>query len=236
MFTRPFPTFIASLLLLGLLSACMSNPATEKLAANPTSTEQGIDTAQVDSTAITFDQPTQDQIAQSQLYDKWIKIMDPFVIQNPNTTFTFNSAAFLTSIVSTYPEVVAYYEGTGPATDDTVAIDTLIAGFDIVNPLALADYNEVTQNGTAPPPPSGSSFYYKWYWWGYGQCYTGSYSANEAALICVGGAVISYYGGGGIGVGYTGYFCYWATYYDGRYDGFCIYALWGAPFTSISRP
>lgn len=173
--------------------------------------------------------PTSDPVdapsnKQGELFERWIGMMDPFVTQNEDWTFSLDWEAFLGAIAETDPEIVAYFRGSGEGNDDTTIIETLRDGIPIANVEMLERYEQY-QN---LPDNAQPAIWSVGYWWGRKVCYTGSDADVAQDILCYTAIVM----GAWIPVpaAYVGWMCYNANQCNDRYSQFCNNFTWAGIF------
>lgn len=195
-----------------LLSACGGTPTA------PVSDQQELDPAIV----------ANNQLAERM--ENWISLMDPFVTQNEDWTFTLDWEAFLASVQESDPIVVAYFHGSSEGNDDTTAIESLRDGIPIANVEMLTQY-EAYQN-----LPEGAHMA-KWkysYWWGRVYCYSGSDADYVILLLTLGMISAAIPQLGVLSAALITVLLGYATYCDSVHGQFCLNVPWTVINTWVS--
>lgn len=153
-------------------------------------------------------------------YERWIALMDPFVTQNEDWTYTIDWSGFTDAISADYPDVAMHFnnkmDGLNP---DIETVTVLADGIEIANEYMLQQY-EALQD--LPEGAHAATWSYG-YWWGRKVCYNGSSWNSIEVVICVGSAAL-FIGPTAIGGAYLAYLCYWST--ERCTNQFCINFTW----------
>lgn len=148
--------------------------------------------------------------ANAQLHETWIQRMDPYVSQNTNGTYAFDSTGFATAYSSL-----------------SDADQTVVTGFIESIPVV----NAKIVSGELDNMTCGSACWN--YWWGRRCCYWGSTAYVAIGIMQVGGLLAGFVGGV-----YFIAMAMWATYLNDNYGGFCLNITWacGPVCSWLTRP
>ncbi len=136
---------------------------------------------------------------QSQTYENMIEAMDPYVTENTDGTYKFDSESYMAKYPKLEVDVQATY-------------DELTKGIPIVNQEILAEKR------TGVSSALGSACWY--YWWGKRCCYWGDTGWKIVSLLNAGAFLPPpfNYVVGGLGI--------YLAYYMSVYGGFCLNQSW----------
>lgn len=136
--------------------------------------------------------------ANAQLHETWIERMDPYVSQNKDGTYAFDSTGF-----------AATYSSLSDA--DQTVVSSFIESIPVVNAKIL--------NGELNNMECGGACWY--YWWGERCCYWGSTAYVAIGILQAGGLLAGFIGGI-----YFIAMAQWASWLNDHYGGFCLNITW----------
>lgn len=145
---------------------------------------------------------------QARRHTEWIGRMDPFILTEADGTHQLDLEGFLSSVRTSHPEVVHYFEGQGSPTEDTKVIEELRESVPAGNKAIVQEGRNSTLGSAC------------WtYWWGRRCCYWGQDARRMILALEIGGAVPI------LGAGMQVY-APWARYLFEKYGGFCFNGSW----------